>query len=174
MKRNASRKGPNLRGPFFLTIGCLLAMLFLPVAIVLLIGMAPTVVAAFIDKTPEKLKAVTVGFLNFAGCFPYVLTLVLHYGNTPDMAFEIVTRPLNIVIMYMAAALGYMTEFGVVRFSARFLVKSAEKKIREIEKEHARLVERWGEEVNGDVPLDAYGFPVKRTPTSQENEITGG
>ena len=152
----------GLKGGLILTVACLVGVMFIPVALLLIIGMAPTIAAGAIDKTPEKLKAVTVGFMNFAGCYPFLLELIVQHGNDPEVALRIILQPLNIVIIYMAAAAGYLIEYGVSKLIAGYLVHSAEQRIEDIAQEQKEYIERWGEEVTGDIPLDAYGFPVKQ------------
>lgn len=138
-----------------MTVACLLGVMFIPIAVIMIVGMAPTVVAGMIDKSKEKLKAITIGFMNFAGCYPYLLELVARHGNDPKVAFNIILDPLNIVIIYTAAGVGYLIEFGVVKSVAGFLKQSAQKRIEEIAVKQQEMVERWGEEVTGDIPLDA-------------------
>ena len=158
----------TFKGAMILTSVCLLGVMFIPVAIVLIIGMSPTVVASLIDKSEEKLKGVTVGFLNFAGCYPFLLTLIVRKGNDPQYAFEIIFEPLNVVIMLMAAGLGYFIEYGTTQGVSGYLYQNAERRVKDIEKEQKQMVERWGKEVTGDIPLDAYGFPIKED--EQEDE----
>lgn len=161
-KEGKQGKKLGLKGGLVITVACLLAVMFIPVAVVLIVGMAPTIVAGMIDKTPQKLKVVTVGFMNFAGCYPYLLTLIARHGNDPGFAFNIVFQPLNIVIMYFAAAMGYLIEYGVTRAVAAMLVQGAEKRVKDIAEEQKEMRDRWGDEVTGDIPLDAYGFPIKQ------------
>lgn len=165
------KKRVGLKGGFFLTVICLLGVMFIPVAIVLIIGMAPTYAASLVDKTEEKLKAITVGFMNFAGCYPYLLDLVAKHGNDPQAAFNIIKDPLNIIIMYIAAAIGWIIERGVTLGVAGYLVQNAEKRIESIDDEQNDMIKRWGQEVSGDIPLDAYGFPIKQD-ADQEKEAS--
>lgn len=167
------KKKIGLKGGLLLTVACLLGVMFIPIAVVLIVGMAPTVVAGMIDKSEEKLKAITVGFMNFAGCYPFLLTLVARHGNDPEVAFNIIFQPLNIVVMYMAAGAGYLIEFGIITAVSGFLKQSAQKRIKEIAEEQKDMVKRWGEEVTGDIPLDAYGFPLKKKEEEQSAEKSG-
>ena len=45
-------------------------IMFTPTTLVMLFGMAPTVIALVADKDPQKYAALTVGPLNFAASFP--------------------------------------------------------------------------------------------------------
>lgn len=162
IKDKDKKKKIGLKGGLLLTVTCLLGVMFIPVALVLIVGMAPTVVAGMIDKSAQKLKAVTVGFMNFAGCYPFLLTLIVQHGNSPEIAFDIIFQPLNIVVIYTAAALGYVIELGVTRLVAAYMVQSAENRIEEIADEQKDMVKRWGQEVTGDIPLDPYGFPINK------------
>ena len=157
----------GVKGALILSVTCLLGIMFVPVAIVLTVGMAPAIAAGMLDKSEEKLKGMTVGFMNFAGCYPYILTLIARYGNDPEIAFNIIFQPINIVIIYMLAGCGYAIEYGIVRLVAAFLVQSAERRIKDIAKEQEDMVERWGQEVTGDIPLDAHGFAIPQPETQK-------
>ena len=139
---------------FFLT-----SIVFYKVAILLLLGMLPTIIVRLVDRTPEKTKVLTVGFMNFAGCFPYCYQLF----EKNDMAgvLAIVANPLNIVIMYSAALLGYIIEWGVVGFVASIMVQRGKQRLVDIKKTQESLVKKWGPEVTGEMPLNEEGFALE-------------
>lgn len=147
------------RGQVILVFGMIAAVVFLPTTMVLLIGMVPTLVACLIDRTSEQVKGMTVGAMNLAGCAPFVVDLWTS-GHTPDRAVEIAFQPLAVIVMYAAAGLGYLIEWAMTGIVATFLSQKASRRLREITAEQDKLVERWGREVTGDIPLDPYGFPL--------------
>ena len=49
--------------------------------ILLIVGMAPTAVAILTDRSPQKVCARTVGYLNFAGCVPWAVQYWIGGGD---------------------------------------------------------------------------------------------
>lgn len=139
---------------FFLT-----SIVFYNVAILLLIGMLPTIIVRLVDRTPEKTKVLTIGFMNFAGCFPYCYQLFEKTEASSVVA--VIANPLNIVIMYSAALLGYIIEWGVVGFVASVMVQRGKQRLIDIKKTQEALIKKWGPEVSGDIPLNEQGFPIE-------------
>lgn len=135
------------------------AALFLPTTLMLSIGMLPTWVMLFVDRTRERLRALTVGAMNLAGCMPFIMEL-WERGQTVPMALSYLTQPRTIVVMYFAAAIGYMIEWAVTGLVASMAVQKAKARINSIEKRSADMEERWGAEVNGTMQLDDEGFPI--------------
>jgi hypothetical protein len=139
----------------------ILAGAVLPTTLLLCVGMMPTVAAYLIDKTKQRLKAMTVGCLNFAACFPYWLDL-LSTNHTIDKAWEIIT-PMSMSIMYSGAIAGYVVEWGVSLVVAVLMVQQAKAKLRSIKRQKERMVDRWGVEVTGQYRLDEQGFMLPKT-----------
>lgn len=162
------KKKLDWRGQVILVFGIIAAIVFLPTTIVLLIGMVPTVVAALLDRTSEQVRGMTVGSMNLAGCAPFVLELWTT-EHTPDRAVEIAFEPLAIVVMYAAAAMGYLIEWAMGGIVSTFLGQKAARRLREIAEQQEKLVARWGREVTGEIPLDPFGFPLEK----EDGENTG-
>lgn len=117
-----------------------------PAVIVMLIGMVPTVVALIIDRDPEKYTAMSVGAANFAGVVPFVVELLV--GNpTMTHAFAMLTDVFVVVVMYGAAAAGWVLVFVLPPVAAVLLRMSADSKIARLRSEQAKLVAEWGREV---------------------------
>ena len=75
-KKNA--KGPSKASGSLLAwvVAPVLGVIALPTVLLLVVGMAPTLVAFFIvDRHPSKYTTRAVGYLNFAGCLPYAIDL---------------------------------------------------------------------------------------------------
>ena len=142
--------------------GLLAAVLFMPTTILLVVGMLPTVVAALIDRKGGA-RAITVGALNLCGCIPFLMDLWTK-GHTTELAVSLITDPLTIIVMYAAAGIGYMIDWALSGIVATILVQRSTSRMEAIRKRQAELVERWGKEVTGELPLDAEGFPVDEQP----------
>lgn len=159
-KRRSGNK--SVKKQLFLGSGLLLGIVFLPTTVLLIIGMMPTIAAFFVDRSKRKTKAITVGSMNLAGCVPFVLELWMG-GHNFDMSFSIVTDAKAIVVMYAAAAVGYLVDWAMTGIIASFLLQRGKARLKAIDKRQKELVERWGKEVTGDVVVDQYGFEIEST-----------
>ncbi len=151
-----ARKGS---GKFLLVPVILMSAIFLSTTFLLLIGMLPTIVAYFVDPSRKKTRSVTIGAVNLAGCTPFLLDLWFN-GGSFDRSINIISDPMAIVIMYSAAAAGYLIEWALSSTVSGFLYQKGIARTKTIEKEKQALIDRWGEEVSGNMKLDEYGFPL--------------
>ena len=150
----------NFQEKILLAAFGLTAVAFNKVSVILAIGMLPTFAVRLVDKTPERTKVLTVGFMNFVGCFPFCFDLVAK-NRDPVTLMGILSNPVNIVIMFGAAGLGYLIEWGVVGFVASMMVQRARRRVVDIRKNQEAIVQKWGPEVTGEMPLDANGFSTE-------------
>lgn len=144
----------------FLVLSLLMAIVFLPTTVMLCVGMLPTIVCSLVDKTRGMVRTMSVGAMNLAGCIPFVIELWAK-GHTFDISFNYLIQPRTIIVMYFAAAMGYLIDWAMTGIVRSIMVEKAKGRIRDIEKRHKALTERWGREVNGLVPLDPEGFPFE-------------
>jgi hypothetical protein len=157
-KDKSSKKGKKT----ILLCGMLLtAVAILPTTVIIFIGMLPTIVVRLADRTAEKSRVLTIGFMNFAGCFP-IWFQMLQAGHKFDIALTYIANPFNIVIMYGAALVGYIIEWGLSGLVAGIMVQRGHKRLEDIKKAQGEIIERWGREVSGEIPLDIYGFPIEQ------------
>jgi len=129
-----------------LGILCLL-IIFLPTTVILAVGMVPTFVAFLVDRHPGKNKTFTIGVMNFAGCFPYLLDVWLH-TNSMNVALDNIMSPYSYVIMYGGAAAGYIINMVVSFLVSAMLVQKSDMRLKKIYVEKTALEERWGSGVN--------------------------
>ena len=148
------------QGQLLLIIFLLTAVVFLPTTVLLFIGMLPTIVARLVDRSRSRTKVFTVGFLNFAGCFPFWFKLV-EQGHEFEDVLKILSAPTTIIIMYVAAGIGYLVEWAVTNLVAGLMVQRGKKRLEDLEKYQEALVTKWGPEVTGEMPLDQSGFPIE-------------
>lgn len=167
-KNNKKRIGFKAFMVFFFAI--LVAIVFTPTSLILLIGMLPTFVAYLVDRSLEKNKTFTIGAMNFAGCFPYLLGLWTG-ENTLRVSLDYLENPETIIVIYSIAAMGYAINWAVTLFIATILRKRSAIRIDRIEKDKEKLKERWGEKVNGKYELDAHGFPIQATIEDEIEEV---
>jgi len=138
-----------------------MALVFMPTTIFLFLAMLPTIVAGVIDRTGKGTMALTVGSMNLAGATPFLLDLWTTGHTVPD-ALALITNPRTVIVIYCAAGMGYMINWVLSSMVATIMVQHAGLRLKSIKKRQADLVERWGREVTGDVPLDVFGFPIEK------------
>ncbi|MCC7304799.1 MAG: hypothetical protein IT558_00910, partial [Alphaproteobacteria bacterium] len=88
------------------------------------------------------------------------LLRLLEQGHDLENALEIVSDPTAIVVMYAAAAVGYLIDWSVAGLVANILFQKAISRQKAIKERQKAMVERWGMEVSGQIPLDPHGFPL--------------
>ena len=159
-KKKLRKAGRSWQIQLMLLFILLAGIVAMSTTMILLVGLLPTFVALFIDRTPEKTRVLTVGAMNAAGCAPFILQLWTT-GVSMDNALSIITDPLTIVVMYCAAGVGYIIDWSVSGLVGSVMIQRGSVRRKQIAKRQAELVERWGPEVTGDNPGDAYGFAEK-------------
>lgn len=154
------KKEKNKGNQMLMIFGMLTALVFLPTTALLFVGMLPTIVAAMVDRTKKKTKAVTVGAMNIAGCTPFLLELWTK-GNSFEQSFAIMSKPAVVVTIYSAACIGYMIDWAMSGIVSNVLYQKGLARQQAIIDRQEDLIERWGKEVTGEIPLDAQGFPIE-------------
>lgn len=141
------RKTKLQRSRWLLTFSLLLtAFVLLPSSIVLSVCMIPTMIAAYIDRQPQRTAWITVGAMNFAGSLPAWFRL-LQEKHTVDAALEIVTQPMLVMIAYCGATLGWMIYGNVTPLVSKVAAGRNERRLKEIGKRLKELQRKWGDEV---------------------------
>jgi hypothetical protein len=115
------------------------------------VGLLPSVAAYFTDKSKKKTRAVTVSMMNFAGCMPFLMEMWTT-DHSLDKAFAMLFNTIPIIVMYSAAAVGYLIDWAMTYIVANVLYQRGQARIKGIEKRQAELVERWGKDVKVGVP----------------------
>lgn len=171
-KKKAKGRSSKKKLPVLGIAGFIAAVIFMPTTILLFFGMLPTVAAGFIDRSGKGIKALTVGAMNLAGCTPFLLELWTG-GHTADLSLEIISDPRTIIVIYCAAAMGYLVDWAVSGIVKSLLLQKAKSRTKEIKDRQSYLVKRWGREVTGELPLDAFGFPIAGAVVSDRGDEDG-
>lgn len=129
-----------------LLVGTFLLVIATGTMIVLFFGMLPTLVAYIIDRSPQKSAALTVGSINFIGVFPYIMDLWIGM-DTYDHAFAIVTDIFSMLVMYAAAAFGWLLFMAMPAVVSSFVLVLQQRKVALLRAEQKDLIEEWGAEV---------------------------
>ncbi len=160
MKKQKKKTKISLTMLVFGLCATALICMFYTISFFLIVGMLPSVVAYFTNKSTHPIRTLTVGALNFAGCFPFLIELV-HYKNDLTRSLDVLSDPITIVVAYSAAMIGYLVDWAISGLAAGILYQRGLERQKQIKKEQAAFIERWGEKIRGDIPLDEQGFPVK-------------
>jgi hypothetical protein len=163
MTKNQKRKTPAKRTfgqQLILIFSVLMGAVFMPTTFLLMIGMLPTPFAVLVDRTRGKNKVIAVGALNLAGCAPFLLELWTT-EHTFEKSFDIITDPMAIIIMWSAAAVGYLVNWAMTGIVAASLYQRGLARQKLIKKKQDELIERWGKEVTGEMKLNEFGFPAE-------------
>ncbi len=118
----------------------------LPTACILVPGMLPTLCALIGDRDKEKAAGITVGAMNAAGVAQMVIELWKR-GHDFDTAFTLLTQPGNWLIMYGAAAMGWMIYFIVPTIVASFMTAGSETRLQTLRNNLEELKRIWGPDV---------------------------
>lgn len=145
------------------------SVVFWSTSSLLIIGMMPTLVYWLIDKSFQKNKTLTIGAMNFAGCFPFLVD-IWKSTHPSELSITYLTDPLTIIVIYSAALFGYGINYLTVMTVSSYMQEAAVKKIEWIENEKKVLEKRWGSKVNGETVLDERGFPLDKETKSSDDE----
>ena len=130
---------------FTLFIG---GMLFaLPTMLVLTLGLLPTLVAFVVDIHPRKYAARSVGFLNFAGTLPFLISLWTGHHDLLS-AMRILTDVYAWLVIYSAAAVGWVIYWGMPSVAGFLMEINAARRVRKLDAQRKKLIADWGEDID--------------------------
>jgi len=130
------------------------AVIFLPTTIVVCVCMIPTLVASIIDNHARKTMWLTVGAMNMAGTVPVWFSLMdagqfsmLDPGRAIPAAFQLIVQPMNIIVSYGGAAVGWGVYNYVTPLVAAVVQSKNERRLRDIDRRQKTLIKKWGDGV---------------------------
>ncbi len=145
-----SQEEQRKRGRSYLTWALLvltfLAVIALPTMIVMFFGLLPTLVAWIVDRTKGKAASITVGSVNFIGVFPYIMNLWTDF-NSVDRALGMVSDIFTLLVMYSAAAFGWLMFLSMPSGISSFVLVLQQRKVAALRGEQKDLIEEWGPDV---------------------------
>ncbi len=117
-----------------------------PSALIVFFGMMPAVVAFLVDRTRQKYGPLCVTGMNFCGVFPVLLELWTG-EHSFSAAFELLVDPMMLMMMYGAAAIGWMLFLAIPPVIATFIGVMMESRITYLRGIQKKIIDEWGEEV---------------------------
>ena len=108
--------------------------------------MLPAIVAYVIDPSKHKTSTICVGAMNFAGVFPYLLSLWTGIHSI-NVALGILTDIFALMVMYSTAAAGWMVFMAVPPVVGALLNVRDGRRIAALRARQQRIVREWGRDV---------------------------
>lgn len=130
----------------FLILVGILGVLFaaLPTAIVLSVGLMPTLVALIVDVTRGRYLTKCVAGLNIAGVLPFLHKLMTTGHDVPT-AMGIVSDAFAWLVMYSAAAMGWLLFLGLPGLVSMLKVLTARRRVYVLQETQRALLNEWGD-----------------------------
>jgi hypothetical protein len=128
----------------------------LPLFLIILPGMMPTLVTLFADRQRPRHLTYTVGVMNVAGVLPFLLTLAKDRLSLQTAA-ALLSDPMVWLVMYGAAAAGLLICAATSPLARLCLELQAAQKRRALEALAKAIRQEWGEEVAGGPANSAAG-----------------
>ena len=143
----AKRRGMSLLNQMLLTGICLGALVVsLPTALMLMLALLPTFCAFAVARSQGYYSALSIGALNIAGTWPFLLKLWTT-GHTIANAMTIIINPYAWLMIYGAAAVGWMLCQWFPVFMSSFMSIFSARRLKELERAQKKLIDEWGPEV---------------------------
>jgi hypothetical protein len=127
----------------------LAALAAAPLTAVLIPGMMPTLVALIAERQRPRYLSYTVGAMNFAGLLPILLTVAMGQF-TITAAVLALANPVTWIVMYGAAAAGWMICGAMPPLARLCLELQAIQRRRALEALSKAICEEWGDDVAGE------------------------
>jgi hypothetical protein len=152
----------------YMVLGGVVAAVLMPTTLMLLVGLLSTLTAFIFTTQKSKLQCMTIGAMNLAGCFPFLLELWTGENSLPQ-SVGLIFEPSTIAWIYAAAAAGYALDWAITTLVSKMMQQRGVGRRAAIEKRQKDLIARWGKEVSGELPLDEKGFPIQ-TPKPESGD----
>jgi hypothetical protein len=141
----------------------LAALTVVPLVLVLIPGMMPTFVTLLIDRQRPRHLSYTVGVMNFAGVLPILLTLAKGH-LTMTAAGQSLVNPVTWMVMYGAAAAGWLICGATPPLARLCLELQASQRRRALEALSKAIRQEWGDDVAGQ-----QGQPLAVASAARDN-----
>lgn len=142
----AIKRSKPIKTRAFLILAAILGFLFaaLPTAIVLSVGLMPTLVALIVDVTRGRYLTKCVAGLNIAGVLPFLHKLLVT-SHDVQTAMGIVSDAFAWLVMYSAAAMGWLMFMGLPGVVSMFKVLTAKRRVYVLQELQRSLLNEWGD-----------------------------
>jgi len=149
-KKSKSKKTNGKKLPVHLYMFLLLIILalgmFLPFAVVLIVGMSPTITSYITNRERAPMAALTIGSINICGVLPALFSLWATEGHLSD-AIDKISDPFNLLMMFGAAGIGWVIWEIVPRLYATTAVLKAQRRLSLLKKAKDAIIDEWGADI---------------------------
>ncbi|NQU59897.1 MAG: hypothetical protein HQ512_02100 [Rhodospirillales bacterium] len=121
-------------------------MISMPTVILLMFGLLPTIVAWVIDRSPQKYTMFCVFGMNFSGLLPFLMD-IWFVEHSIDAATKIMSNVFDIMVIYGAAAFGWMLFVSLPPVITTFLTVMSERRVTVLKGNQRTIIEEWGDGV---------------------------
>ena len=139
----------------------------LPTVFLFFFGMLPTFVAYIVDRNKDKYATFCVASMNFCGVFPYLMDLWIN-GHTITAATNIMTDVFALVIIYGAAACGWVIYSSLPPIVSSLLGAIEQRRIAALRGQQRKLILEWGVPVSGEFITETLS-KEDESPPAEEN-----
>lgn len=122
------------------------AALMAPVAIVLVAGLVPSMVARIVDSTPGRYLTFTVFGLNLVGVL-YFVHQVLTMGNSLEAAALVLQDSIGWLAALSGAGCGWLLFLATPPLIAKMAEAQSALRLRRVHRDQTQLTSEWGEVV---------------------------
>jgi hypothetical protein len=112
----------------------------------LALALMPAFVAMITDRSEARSATISIGALNLAGTWPFLLKLWTS-GHTVVNAMEIILNPTAWLVIYAAAGVGWLLYVSFPAMVAACMAVFAGRRLAQLRAQQKHLVEEWGPEV---------------------------
>lgn len=148
MAKRAAAKSPAATGRIAVWFAVLMiagaALTALPLCLVAVPGMMPSLAVFLADRQRPRYLSYAVTVMNFAGVLPFLLVLD-HAGMSLAAAAGKLSDPFTWLVMYGAAASGWLINAGTVPLARICIEAQAGQRRRQLESVAKQMREEWGE-----------------------------
>lgn len=128
-------------------VGCLILIYFLSfAALLVMLGMLPTLVAIYVDQSKDHSHSKVIGACNVAGVLPFISDL-LRQGITASNVHGILLSANAWVTMLGAAGLGWALVWAFPRGAYAALEYMQQNNISGLKKRQQLIIDEWGPDV---------------------------
>ncbi|CAL7963675.1 conserved membrane hypothetical protein [Alphaproteobacteria bacterium] len=133
---------------YFILFLCLLGLLYVLqfstyLCLVMLVWLLPTIVAIVVDTHPKLYFSVVVCMLNACGIMPYVLQMVMNYGDIDIAALQFLQNNSILLYIYSYASVGWLVYVIVPKLAEITIKARIERKMLNLELELEKLKTKW-------------------------------
>lgn len=140
---------PRMRGrnKFLLILFSLLLMALLRTGfLIFLMGMLPSIVVYFFDRSPHRYTFRTIFACNLSGCLPF-LGHMLEYGPSDASLHEATSSALTWFLMYGSAAMGGLLIAFTPQIASVMITGLHQTQVARLQRLQNRIEAEWGKEV---------------------------